>query len=56
MSGKPVETGDIPHFEYKPPSLREVLAHSWTDITILILWIAVLFAGSFAAFMKYDVR
>ncbi len=56
MSVKPVETGDIPRFEYRPPSLREVLARSWTDITILILWIAVLFAGSFAAFMKYDVR
>lgn len=56
MSGKPVEYSEIPMFRYNPPGLGEIFRDTLFDLVILILWNIFLFAGSFIAFVKYDVR
>ena len=55
-SSKPVVFEEIPKFEYRPPSISELLKNSQVDILILVLWNLVLFAGTFVAFIRYDVR
>jgi ABC-type transport system involved in multi-copper enzyme maturation permease subunit len=56
MSNKPVEYNEIPVFQYEVPGIRDTINHTLFDFTILILWNIFLFAGSFFAFVKYDVR
>lgn len=55
-SKKSVAVEEIPRFEYRSPSPKEVLQNGLTDILILILWNVVLFASTFVAFIRYDVR
>lgn len=56
MSTKPVNFDEIPQFEYKRPSFGRTLDNCKWDILILVLWNLVLFAGTFVAFVRYDVR
>ncbi|MFC1562899.1 hypothetical protein ACFL4Z_02485, partial [candidate division KSB1 bacterium] len=55
-SEKPVAFEEIPQFEYRKPSLQETLNDCLWDFLILVLWNLVLFAGTFVAFLRYDVR
>lgn len=55
-SHKPVSFNEIPRFEYRKPSLMETLNNCIWDFLILVLWNIVLFTGTFAAFLRYDVR
>ncbi len=56
MSNKPVEYNEIPVFEYDPPGVGETVQDTLVDVMILMLWNIFLFAGSFIAFVRYDVR
>jgi hypothetical protein len=53
---KPINTGDIPEFVYQPPEVSHILKESLPDITILILFNFVFFAGAFLVFLRYDLR
>lgn len=55
-SQKPVNFEEIPKFRYKQATFTEVLHESMFDILILALWCLLLYAASFIAFMRYDVR
>ena len=55
-SVKSVAFEEIPRFEYRPPSVSELLKSTLADILILVLWNLVLFTGTFVAFIRYDVR
>ena len=55
-SMKPVGFNEIPKFEYRQPTLRDTLNNCLWDFLILVLWNILLFAGTFAAFLRYDVR
>ena len=56
MSNKPVNFNEIPQFTYLKPSLVETLANCKWDILLLALWNILLFAGTYVAFVRYDVR
>ncbi len=56
MSNKPVEYNEIPVFQYVPPNIRDTIHDTLPDVMILVLWNIFLFAGSFFAFVRYDVR
>ncbi len=56
MSNKPVEYNEIPVFMYDPPGIRDTIHDTLPDVMILMLWNIFLFAGSFFAFVRYDVR
>jgi ABC-type transport system involved in multi-copper enzyme maturation permease subunit len=56
MSNKPVEYNEIPVFQYESPGIRDTIHDTLPDVMILVLWNIFLFAGSFFAFVKYDVR
>ncbi len=53
---KPIDTGEIPEFVYHSPELSNIFRDSLPDITILILFNFIFFAGSFLAFLRYDLR
>ncbi|MCK5147465.1 ABC transporter permease subunit [bacterium] len=55
-SHKPVAFEEIPQFKYQPPELAEIWNRSILDISLLIAWCILLFAGTFIAFIRYDVR
>ena len=55
-SNKSVEFEEIPRLEYRRPVFNEIFGGALSDLLILILWNLVLFAGTFAAFIRYDVR
>jgi ABC-2 type transport system permease protein len=52
----PIETRELPVFEYSPPSAGEAISESLPDLGLLMLFNIVFFAGSFVAFLRYDVR
>ncbi|MDR2763850.1 MAG: ABC transporter permease [Tannerella sp.] len=56
VSQQNIDPADVPKFTMQPSSFREVIADSLGDVFILCLWCIVLFAISFIAFVKYDVR
>ncbi|MFC1725529.1 ABC transporter permease [candidate division KSB1 bacterium] len=56
MSNKPVEFSEIPQFAYTRPSLTQTMEDCKFDILLLVLWNLLLFSGTYAAFIKYDVR
>ncbi|MDR2038614.1 MAG: ABC transporter permease [Bacteroidales bacterium] len=49
-------TGDFPVFSYQRTKLTEVLSQNITSYAILLFFIALLFTGAYAFFMKYDLR
>lgn len=55
-SQKPVAFEEIPQFKYQPPTLKESWNICRVDILILVFWCLILFAGTFVAFIRYDVR
>ncbi len=56
MSNKKIDANEIPRFEYKPSSLKEVLKSSEWNIFYLSSWTILLFACVCIAFFRYDVR
>jgi ABC-type transport system involved in multi-copper enzyme maturation permease subunit len=56
MSNKPVEYNEIPVFQYTSPGISDSIHDTLPDVMILVLWNIFLFAGSFFAFVRYDVR
>jgi ABC-type transport system involved in multi-copper enzyme maturation permease subunit len=56
ISHKPVSFDAVPKFEERSPALGESLRTSIRDIGLLVLFNAVLFAGAFLSFLRYDVR
>ena len=56
-----VNTGEnlespIPRIEYTPTPLIRTLASIWADFVVLIVYGFLFFAGSYVAFVRYDVR
>jgi ABC-type transport system involved in multi-copper enzyme maturation permease subunit len=56
MSQQDVNPAEVPKLTVQSSSFREVVADSLGDVFVLCLWCIVLFAISFIAFVKYDVR
>ena len=54
MSEKPVPYSAIPKFEDRIV-LRESINAAMTDISLLVLFLVVLFAGALLAFVRVDV-
>ena len=50
-----VKEEDIPQFTYNHLSLNESLSNSWLDLSLLVLFNLVFFAGAYVSFRKYDV-
>ncbi len=57
-NAKPVKPNleGLPVYEFIPQKLGDSLQQALTDIILLVLMNAVLFAGSYVSFLKYDVR
>jgi ABC-type transport system involved in multi-copper enzyme maturation permease subunit len=55
-SNKPVPFESIPQFEYRIPDTTTAWQRIQWDFLILVFWCLALFAGTFVAFMRYDVR
>jgi hypothetical protein len=53
---KPINPYELPAFEFHPPLLREQIASVAVEWGILLVGILAFFAGSFVAFLRYDVR
>lgn len=51
-----IDVSELPRFEFANVGLKESLADAAIDFGLLILLNLVFFAGSFVAFIKYDVR
>jgi len=56
MSSKPINYEALPKFTYERPNFSETLRKAKGNILYLLLWCMVLFAGTFIAFVRYDVR
>jgi ABC-type transport system involved in multi-copper enzyme maturation permease subunit len=56
MSNKPVNSDEIPKFDYKPASISSILKSSAWNIAYLTVWLLLLYGGVFIAFIRYDVR
>ena len=52
----PIDANEIPPFMFDVPSLRESAGSIAIDFGILIAYTLLFFAGSFVAFLRYDVR
>ena len=53
---KPLDISEVPQFEYVKTDVRQMLASTIIDIGILSFYILITIAGSFIAFIRYDVR
>jgi hypothetical protein len=51
-----IDPTEMPAFEYRPQTLSAALEPALIDMGLLIFFNLLFFAGSFAAFMKYDLR
>jgi len=56
FSHKKVSYNEIPRFKFKPPEYSEIFQENLVDLVILVLWCILLFAGTFTAFTRYDIR
>ena len=56
MSRQQIIPDDVPQFVPRPQSFPELFADSIGDISILCFWVIALFAATFIAFVRYDVR
>jgi len=45
-----------PKVEYKPVRFGDVAATTWPDVLVLVIFGFLFFAGSYVAFLRYDVR
>ena len=53
---KPLDLGDMPKFKYVKTDLNKVMQGNLIDIGIISIYILITIAGSFVAFLRYDVR
>jgi ABC-2 type transport system permease protein len=53
---KPIDAGEMPQFTFTPRRLADDAASLIPDFGILLTGIILCFAGSFVAFLRYDVR
>jgi hypothetical protein len=53
---KPLDLSDVPRFEMTKTDLNKVLQSSLIDIGIISIYILITLAGTFMAFIRYDVR
>ena len=51
-----ISAKDIPEFVYEAPSFLKYLPRVILDLSILIILNLIFFAGSFFAFLKFDLR
>ncbi len=56
MSQQNINPTEVPKFSMQPISFGQVVSNSLGDVLILCLWCVGLFAATFVAFVKYDVR
>jgi ABC-type transport system involved in multi-copper enzyme maturation permease subunit len=56
MSQQKVNTAEIPEFTLQHESFDKVIVDTLVDLVILCLWCIGLFAATFVAFVRYDVR
>ncbi len=56
MSKVAVDPADVPVFTYQSPGMLTLIHASRTDMAILLLWLGILFALVYFAFVRYDVR
>jgi hypothetical protein len=55
-SEKKINPGELPVFEYRDVTLRDVSASAVPDIAILIGFGILFFVGAFLQFLRFDVR
>ncbi|MGD9158733.1 MAG: ABC transporter permease subunit [Desulfobacteraceae bacterium] len=53
---KPIDVSDVPQFEFASADISQLLQKSVVDMGILSFYILLAIAGSFIAFIRYDVR
>lgn len=53
---EPIDPNEIPKFDFKKPTLAQAVNSSLTDMGILAFFNLLFFAGTFVAFVKYDLR
>ncbi|MBN2416187.1 ABC transporter permease subunit [bacterium] len=53
---KPIDLDELPTFMYSEPPLGELVNRALFDVVLLVLYTVLLLAGSFVAFIRYDVR
>ena len=51
-----LDLSDVPQFQSPKQTIRDVISTTIVDIGLMILYIIVVFAGSFVSFLRYDVR
>lgn len=52
----PIDAYELPAFTFERPGTGELVSKSLPDMGLLMLFNIVFFAGSFLAFLRYDVR
>lgn len=52
----PIDPLELPVFTFERPSASELIGKSLPDMGLLMIFNLIFFAGSFLAFLKYDVR
>jgi hypothetical protein len=55
MKNRP-DVSEMPRFVKQDKTLSQILDQTVTDFTLLAVMSLLAFAGSFVAFLKYDVR
>ena len=53
---KPIDPNEIPPFRFDVPTLSESAGSIAVDFGILFGYTLLFFAGTFVAFLRYDVR
>jgi len=53
---KPIDTHELPAFEYRPPALGDVLPSALPDAGALVACLFLFFGVAHAAFRRYDLR
>lgn len=53
---KEINPQELPKFDYKYPGIGESLSHAIPDISLLLLFNILFFAGAYFSFLKYDLR
>jgi len=46
----------VSHFTFQAPAFSEVLAQSWIDILLLVIYNILFFVVGYVSFLRYDVR
>jgi hypothetical protein len=54
--GKPIDISEVPQFKYLNTDMVTVLRSTIIDVGILAFYILITIAGTFIAFIRYDVR